>query len=265
MAGDTTALFDPLAADYDATFSERLPAQWLRGAVHARIAPLLAPGSVVLDAGCGTGVDAVWLAEQRCKVWAGDTSQAMLEVAHARAAREGLEHRIRFSSFDLDAPERPAPYLPERIDLILSNFGALNCVARLEPFFEFASRHVAPDGFVAVTVMGRFCLVETLRFLAAGDLKRARRRWGGRASFAASQIRYHSPRSVLAAARGFERHSLHGIGALVPPSELFAACERHPRLLRMLATVDRGLSRFTHPLSDHYLLILRRHGEDARP
>jgi hypothetical protein len=93
-------------------------------------------------------------------------------------------------------------------------------------------------------------------------LERARRRRRGRADFVTaagrSAVWYHTPRALLEAAPGFTRHALYGVGAFLPPSELFGACERFPRLSSMLAALDRRSARFTHGLSDHYLLILRR-------
>ncbi len=253
-------LFDSLAANYDAAFSNRLPAKWLRTAVHARIAPLIAPGSRVLDAGCGTGLDAVWLAEHGCDVVAADASRAMLEVCREQIARHGLERRVRLHRLDLADPAASAG-LPAGLDLVLSNFGVLNCLADPAPFFELARARLRPGGFVAAVVMGRFCLAETLHFVWRGELERARRR-RGRAELVTAGARgtvwYHAPRTLLEAARGFERHGLYGVGAFLPPSELFGACERFPRLTSLLARLDRGAARITYPLSDHYLLILRR-------
>jgi 2-polyprenyl-3-methyl-5-hydroxy-6-metoxy-1,4-benzoquinol methylase len=48
------------------------------------------PGCAVLDAACGTGVDAAALARRGFHVRAADGSEAMVEVAAARFRREGL-------------------------------------------------------------------------------------------------------------------------------------------------------------------------------
>jgi ubiquinone/menaquinone biosynthesis C-methylase UbiE len=75
--------FDRLAAGYDAGFSERPVARWLRAREHERLALHVRPGEAALDLGCGTGTDALWLAEQGMQVTALDASPAMLEIARA--------------------------------------------------------------------------------------------------------------------------------------------------------------------------------------
>jgi SAM-dependent methyltransferase len=81
-----------LAADYDWIFDDSALA---RGAAisqpaTARLLQRIGPGGDVLDAACGTGIDAAVLARRGFRVRAADGSQAMVEVAAARFRREGL-------------------------------------------------------------------------------------------------------------------------------------------------------------------------------
>jgi len=65
------------------------------------------PGDRVLDVGCGTGSQAIRCAKREALVTAIDSSPAMLEVARARSAQEGLSDRIEFLLLDgLEAGER---------------------------------------------------------------------------------------------------------------------------------------------------------------
>ena len=50
----------------------------------ARLPQRISPASVVLDAACGTGIDAAALARRGLSVWAADGSEAMVEGAAAR-------------------------------------------------------------------------------------------------------------------------------------------------------------------------------------
>lgn len=54
--------FDRLASSYDTAFAERPVARILRARTHERIAAQLTPGMRALDIGCGTGIDAAWMA-----------------------------------------------------------------------------------------------------------------------------------------------------------------------------------------------------------
>ncbi|MGY1638819.1 class I SAM-dependent methyltransferase [Geodermatophilus sp. SYSU D00742] len=63
---------------------------------------VLPPGTA-LDAGCGEGADALWLAERGWRVTAVDFSAVALERAAAHARARGLDDRITWLHADLDA------------------------------------------------------------------------------------------------------------------------------------------------------------------
>ena len=85
MANPRTSIsstpFDKLASNYDEAFSESPLGKALRAAVWRRIEPHLRPDGSVLELGCGTGVDALRLAEAGMKVVAVDASERMVETA----------------------------------------------------------------------------------------------------------------------------------------------------------------------------------------
>ncbi len=85
--------YETLAADYDWMFDDGALTNG-RAVNHpatARLLQRISPASVVLDAACGTGVDAAVLARRGFTVWAADGSEAMVEGAAARFRRERLE------------------------------------------------------------------------------------------------------------------------------------------------------------------------------
>jgi SAM-dependent methyltransferase len=259
------ALFDGMASRYDERFSDRLPAHWLRAAVRDRLTPLLKVPSRILEVGCGTGADAIWLAEQGHEVIATDASQEMLNEAERKITSAGLKQSIRLDQLDLAIRGALREHAAPPVDLVLANFGVLNCVQRPRDFVAEAADSLRPGGHLALTVMGRFCLWESLRYLLAADPEKLARRWRGRASFddgpGGAEIWYHSPGSLTAPGLpGLERTGLYGIGILVPPSYLFGLCERWPRLFGNFAQVERlvaGLWPFPF-FADHYLILLKR-------
>ncbi len=93
-----------------------------------RIADTVFPaGSLLLDAGCGTGEEAVHFARNGCDVTAIDISPAMISKLKAKAGESGVGARIDFRVADI----RQFVPDPPTYDGIFSNFGALNRVARL--------------------------------------------------------------------------------------------------------------------------------------
>lgn len=98
-----------------------------------------------LDAGCGTGADAVWLAGQGWDVTAVDVAPSAVERARALAAQyaPGASERITWLVADL-TEWRP----PRQFDLVLSQY-----VHPDLPFAEFVARlaeAVAPGGTLLV-------------------------------------------------------------------------------------------------------------------
>jgi glycine/sarcosine N-methyltransferase len=81
-----------LAADYDWIFDDSALAGGaaISQPATARLLQRIGPGGDVLDAACGTGIDAAVLARRGFSVRAADGSQAMVEVAATRFRREGL-------------------------------------------------------------------------------------------------------------------------------------------------------------------------------
>lgn len=61
----------------------------------------VAPGAIVLDAGCGPGVHSMRVARTGCRVCAVDISQAMLKEAQLRVSAAGLSTAIEFRQEDL--------------------------------------------------------------------------------------------------------------------------------------------------------------------
>lgn len=260
------SVFDHLAPEYDRAFSERIPARWLRQRVRREISRYVAPESRVLDVGCGTGDDAVWFASQGHTVVATDVSAGMLELTRSKCAAAPPEIGARIAVVDLDVAGGDAGAASGRgpFDLVHSNFGALNCVASLQPFFAGLAGNVRPGGVVALTMMGRFCMWETAGFALRGDFRRASRRWGGYSVYAKNGVEqpvwYHSASAVrFMASPYFKVVSVTGIGVFVPSTEFFPVCEVRPRLFARLAATERMLGGrwpFNHS-GDHCLMILK--------
>src|SRR5262245_26717346 len=238
------AAFDEAAASYDADFSGTAIGLWLRQSVWSRVAPFVKPGMRALDLGCGTGEDAVWLARNGCHVMATDGSLAMLEKVTAKAKGLSLTHRIKTTALDLNAPMEVDAPIGHPFDLVISNFGAINCVEDLGSLGRKLEQSVKPGGVLALIFMGRFCAWESGYYLARFD-RRAARRWSGRATAAVGSqhvnVRYWSRREVSRAfGDSFRTLAVYGIGTFLPPSYLFQGIGRHPLLFRVLAQCERG-------------------------
>ncbi len=261
------AAFDGAAASYDDEFTRSAVGRLQREAVHRHLLRrVLAGGESVLELGCGTGEDALFLARRGCRVRATDASPVMLGHAAEKARAAGLVGPVRLERLDLAAPATELAGGP--VDLLFSNFGALNCLSReqLARLGRAAASWVRPGGRAVLVVMPRACLVESAYFIARGRWREARRRWDGgpvEARVAGGTVAtwYHAPEEVEAAfAPAFRLRDLRPVGLLVPPSYLDPRAAAWPHTLRTLAWLDERLAalRPLAGLADHALVDLER-------
>ncbi len=259
--------FDGAAEAYDRTFTDTRLGRWLRAQVWQRLERSFNPCDRVLELGCGTGEDALWLAERGVEVTALDASEGMLEVARRKAAGCPAGERARFLHWPLaggGSVELPASE-GGTFDGAFSSFGALNCLASLEPLGAALARCLRPGARVVLVIMGPLCPWEIATFLLRGRPTQAFRRWRSgapaRVGGESLPVWYPSPgrlRRQLAPA--FRHRRTVGVGVVLPPSHLAARVERHPRLFRLAARLD-PLAGATWPgarLADHYLSVFER-------
>ena len=244
--------FDVMATSYDRLWTDSPVGRLQREAFWRHAGGYLKNAKNVLDIGCGTGEDAARLTRSGIRVTAIDISPQMVAMARKRVVDARVLPVER-----LDVLNRS--FENASFDAAISNFGALNCVERLESIREPLAKLVAPGGYAILCGLGRFCLWESAWFLLSGDLRKARRRWRGEASTSSGiKVFYHSVRKFRKSLSPDFRLLEHtGIGICVPPSYVRCVSDR---FLRRAARLDRALEplRLFRALADHRLLVFRR-------
>jgi SAM-dependent methyltransferase len=256
---DRPSPFDVMAADYDRSFGASAIGRRMRAATWRRLDAAFRPGERVLELNCGTGEDALHLAERGVRVLATDSSVQMLEMTRAKVARAGLGGLVEIAPL---AIEQLAHTVAGRFDGVLSNFGGVNCVSDLPAVARALTALLRPGARALLCVMGPVVPWEWAWYLAHGEPGKAARRLSrGGAPWRGLTIRYPSIGETRRAfAPHFAQRRVAAIGALLPPTYAEAWAARHPRLLAALDRCERRLE--TVPplpwLADHYLLELER-------
>ena len=255
--------FDAVAADYDGREADNPIMQLMRERSLAILESTFPRGSTLLDVGCGTGTEAVFLAKRGRNVFGVDASPLMLDVLSLRTAAAGLHVLTRhLHAGDL---VRLVDELGEAsFDGAYSSFGALNTEAALEPPLVALSRLVRPGGRIVLGVMNRWCVTEMALLVAAGRTKDAFRRTlpsvrvGVGAG--AAEVRYPSWRRLSRALRPlFRVVSVQALPLLLVPYA-WPALSRHRRLYGTVSRLDRVLAphRPFAWLGDHLLVVAER-------
>ncbi len=258
----TNHAFDPLAATYDAAFTDTIIGRYLRDQVQARLAQHFNAGDHVLELGCGTGEDALWLAQRGVRVIATDASPRMLAVAQAKCAAQPTVRVEPLDLQQLSSDSNPNFSLSTSpFDGVYSSFGPLNCLTEWRELAEWLAQRVKPGGIIGLGVMSPFCLWEPLWHGLHGTLRIATRRWRRSTRFQpddnATPITVTYP-TLRRLNRDFAPHFrpvyVRPLGLFLPPSDVFGVIEKRPRLLRLLLSLEQ---RFGHVrqlalLADHY-------------
>lgn len=235
--------FDLHAVAYEQAWGDDPVAQAFRDAVHRVLDRVVPPGSRVLDAGCGIGLDSVHLAESGHDVVAIDASAGMVAFARAR----GVDARV----LPLERAGEVGP-----VDAALLDFGVLDCVDPVAAARALA-RAIRPGGAAVVVPMPRVHPTWVLRSLARGELAAALDRLRPVVEVPVEGVpvrtRYLGGREVAAAfAPWFVVEEQRGLGFMVPPpgSRLGPLLERVERPLRSLPVL--------RDMGDHLVMVLRR-------
>jgi ubiquinone/menaquinone biosynthesis C-methylase UbiE len=241
------AVFDKLAAQYDALWSDTAIGKAQRQAVWHYVDPLFRKGETILDVGCGTGVDGEHYLRRGVIVHGIDASAQMVEVARQRGVAA------------VHCPIEELSHLDLQLDGALSNFGAVNCVNSLAQVAQPLARMIRPGGYLPLCVLNRFCAWETSYFLSRADTRRAFRRWSGHAaSSIGATVCYPSSTDIYSVFCGpFEPVASYGIGIAVPPSYVsFLSAGQ----VNWLARIDFRIAHWPlfKSLADHRLYIFRR-------
>jgi SAM-dependent methyltransferase len=257
----TRRAFDSVAADYDGPQGNNVLIQKMRTQVMETIEQTFPRGARLIDLGCGTGIDAAYLAARGYSVTAIDASPAMVASADERLRQARLDtHVLNIGIHEL------AQLDIGMFDGAYSNFGALNCLPELRSVSAALGAKLRPGSKLVAAVIGRYCPWELVFYLMRGQPKRARVRFvqgmvpvplnGERV-----WTRYLAPREFAREfAAEFEPVHQHALALFGPPPYLVHHYDRFRRLFDLLGQADRALGDkpILRNAGDHFLMVLRK-------
>jgi SAM-dependent methyltransferase len=279
MVTSDSAAFDAFAGDYDTAFTHSRLGQLLRPRVWAKLAQFFAPGQHVLELACGTGEDALWLAQRGVRVTATDGSAEMVRVAQAKAGPAGVVvkqlslQQLLVGENPLGESEPGAGLRPSArkgikagfppFDGAYSNFGGLNTINAWPILAARLAKLIKPGSALVLVPMGPFCPWEIGWYAGHGQLKTAFRRFRSSAPAKIGDklipIWYPSARRLQTAFRPwFDHLQTESLGLWLPPSYLDHFVNHWPSLFAYLDRFEQQTARLTGGWGDHYIIVLKR-------
>jgi ubiquinone/menaquinone biosynthesis C-methylase UbiE len=233
--------WNTVAETYDQVFPYTLIGRVQRDVVWRELERVFHPGQRILELNCGTGIDAVHLAENGVTVFACDISSRMIEMACRRLSATGLEELVQFRTLpteDIAMLGGEGPF-----DGAFSNFSGLNHVGDLSAVARDLARLLKPGARALLCIAGRFVPSEMMWYLAHGNLRKAMRRLTKLCDDATLEVHYPSVGAIARIfAPEFRLREWKGIGVTVP-SCLEHVVGQHPKVLNRLARADRWIGR----------------------
>jgi SAM-dependent methyltransferase len=149
------AFYDGIANDYDRMMELEKFNRPVRERVAEKFRTVVAGGHV-LDFGGGTGQDLTWLSDSGYKIVFCEPASRMREQA-VQLARASLSDReilfLEGMRADFRTWNDQLPF-SHKMDAVLSNFAAVNCIPNLRALFASWSLVLPPGGHVMLLMLG---------------------------------------------------------------------------------------------------------------
>ena len=251
--------FDQAAQNYDNYFTYSEIGKIQRNLVYEKVQKQLNSIKNILEINCGTGEDAIWLANQGFQVTATDISEKMIEVAQSKSKVDTLIFKV------LDSNNLAE--VTEKYDFLFSNFGGLNCLTKSELglFFNAAAEVLSDKGKMSLVIMPKNTLWEQFYFLVKFSLEKAFRRKKEVvfANVDGEKVAtyYYNPKDIVLLSQvNFEILEVNPIGFFIPPSYLEPFFKNKKILLKGLNFLENSIKNrsFLSKYADHYIITLQK-------
>ncbi|HWA06730.1 MAG TPA: methyltransferase domain-containing protein, partial [Ignavibacteria bacterium] len=181
---DTKSSFNAVAAGYDNRDNQNPILQWMRSIVHKVYLKHLPAGAKILELNAGTGVDAIFLAENGFSVYATDISDEMINILKSKVKlleQSGSETAPAVRRAKIEAKALSFDEISEieenEFDAIVSNFGGLNCINDFTKLSVDLYAKLKPGGLFIAVVMNKICPWEIFYYSVRLNFKEAFRRF----------------------------------------------------------------------------------------
>lgn len=256
--------FSRQSNSFDAYEEQNEILKWMRKQIRAHVMHFANPGNKMLELNAGTGLDAVYFAQQGLKVHATDNAAGMVAALEKKVINFKLEDNITFEKCSYTELNKIQYSSTIKFDYVFSNFGGLNCMPDLEEVTKHLPALLNPGAYVTFVLMPEVCPWEMLLALK-GNFKTAFRRFKKNGDLAHLEgvyfnTYYFKPSTAISAFnKDFKKIKLEGLASVSPPPYLENFPVKMPFIYKKLTKTDSALAT-TFPFNswcDHFILTMQ--------
>jgi ubiquinone/menaquinone biosynthesis C-methylase UbiE len=250
--------YDSLSSNYDEILEKGHISSIIRKYIQNKLTMHYNRGDKVLDIGCGTGIDALFLAKNGVNITAIDPSPGMLMVAKNKAAEEGLKAQIEFIQMRAEDLNNIAG---KQHTGAYSDFDALNYVKDLGKFSSELSGILKPGSKVIFVMLNKVCFAEWFYYLISFKPITAFRKLFYRSGTLEQKLKlYFPPRVKKIFSDNFKCVSIKGFGILLPPDSFSGFYSRLKWFFKIAEKIERLMSPLFifYNFSDHFIIELEK-------
>lgn len=235
----------------------------MRSLVHGVYLKYIPKGGNILELNAGTGLDAVFLAEQGYNVFATDISDAMIEEIQSKVKKQKAKISIKAEAMSFD---EISGIKENNFDAVVSNFGGLNCTNDFSKLSNDLAAKLKPSGLFIAVVMNKFCPWEIFYYIITlkfGEAFRRFKKQGIMAELNGEKVLtyYFTPGEFTAAfSRNFTKVKLFSLGLKTPPPYLLGIYNRLKPLVKLWMKLDEifmGLP-ILNQMGDHFIIVMKK-------
>lgn len=234
--------------------------QGMRNTVRTHVLSVLKPGSRILELNAGTGLDAVFFAQNGFYVHATDNAEGMLDEIKKKVISCQLSGKLSTEQCSFNELQKLSG---KTFDHIFSNFGGLNCTPDLASVIGSFEDLLKPGGTATLVIMPPVSPWELITAFK-GNFKLAFRRFkkdGALSHLEGVHFKtyYYSSAYVRKAfGKNFKLVKLKGLASISPPPYLHYFPKKYPKLYNLFAGLDKKLSSYFpfNRWADHFIITV---------
>jgi SAM-dependent methyltransferase len=245
--------YDLISETYDHVEAANWVGRRLREHMQSALFRTFRPGERVLEIGCGTGIEALALAQRGVHVVATDLSEDMVQLVRRKADALGARDLVlrRLAAHEIGSLE--AEFGAASFDGAYSHGGVMNMDPRIEEVAAGLRSLLHPGARFLSTVVNQTSLFEAVFYPLVLKPRKGYRRLGHDVPIPITRheayrtyvvpTRFYSPRSfVRALGDGFALRRLEGLQILLPPWNLSDYLDRLGPLARAVEAIEGRLA-----------------------